>query len=117
MTGLFARMAASFLRLATRLLTAIHRIFAILSFMTGLRASVKATFQLLSAGQTTRSVTEPTGLVLYRLLPTFAALGYQVWTPGARLIVRMAVMSNLGMATACRSVTWEGACRRPRSAG
>lgn len=73
--------------------------------MTHLLTKMSPALELLAANLTTTGILKPALYVLEVLLTAHAALLYQEWALRAGFVIKMAVVLNLGVATALGSIT------------
>lgn len=99
-------MSTDRLGLATRLIACTsRRVFTFTRTVAHLLAKMSPALELLAADLTTTSILEPALYVLEILLAAHAALLYQEWALRAGFIIKMAVVLDLGVATALGSIT------------
>lgn len=85
--------------------------------MTRLATEVRAAFQFLATHIAAANISQPTRLILKRLLATHTALLAQEWAFRAWVIILMAVVGDLRVAASLWSLAGISARRRNRAAG
>jgi hypothetical protein len=84
--------------------------------MTVLPAEMRATFEQLSAHLSAARICQPAGHVFQYPLTAQTRLFGQEWTLGTILLIRVAGMWGVRVATSLRTLAWEVASRRLRTA-
>lgn len=115
MAELFTRVATSFLGFPAELLASPPHVFAIAGSMAWFSTEMGAATELPTTYFTTSSVGKPAWLILQFLLAAHARLLYQEGALGARLLVAVAIVRDLRMATTLWSFAFKSAGRRSRA--
>lgn len=117
MAEFFAGVATGFLGFAAELLAGFSYVFAFAGAMAGFAAEVGAAAEFSATNLAAAGVGEPAWLVLETLLAAHAGLFYQEGTFGAGLLIAVAVVRDLRMATVLRPLAFKSTRRRGGTTG